>query len=125
MRDGGGIGVARVLIVEDTAFMRKILIEMLEGEHEVCGEAGNGREAIRLYKELSPDIVTMDVTMPDIQGIDALREIIAHDPDAKILMCSAMGQRQIVLEAMKLGAKDFIVKPFQKERLLDAISRWV
>ncbi|WP_277613393.1 response regulator [Brevibacillus humidisoli] len=117
--------MARVLIVEDTAFMRKILIEMLEGEHEVCGEAGNGREAIRLYKELSPDIVTMDVTMPDIQGIDALREIIAHDPDAKILMCSAMGQRQIVLEAMKLGAKDFIVKPFQKERLLDAISRWV
>lgn len=117
--------VARVLIVDDAAFMRHMLAQMLAGTHEVCGEASNGLEAIQKYKELLPDIVTMDITMPDMQGIDAVREILAIDPKAKILMCSAMGQRQMVLEAMKAGAKDFIVKPFQKERILDAIGRWV
>ncbi len=117
--------MARVLIVDDAAFMRNMLAQMLAGTHEVCGEASNGVDAIRKYQELLPDIVTMDITMPDMQGIDAVREILAFDPKAKILMCSAMGQRQMVLEAMKSGAKDFIVKPFQKERILDAISRWV
>jgi two-component system chemotaxis response regulator CheY len=117
--------VARILIVDDAAFMRHMLAQMVEGVHEVCGEAANGLEAIQKYKELRPDIVTMDITMPDMQGIDVVREILAFDPQAKILMCSAMGQRQIVLEAMKTGAKDFVVKPFQKERILDAISRWV
>ena len=117
--------MARVLIVDDAAFMRNMLSQMLSGTHEVCGEASNGLEAIKKYQELHPDIVTMDITMPDMQGIDAVREILVIDPKAKILMCSAMGQRHMVLEAMKSGAKDFIVKPFQKERILDAISRWV
>ncbi|NGQ95185.1 response regulator [Brevibacillus sp. SYP-B805] len=117
--------MARILIVDDAAFMRHMLAQMVAGVHEVCGEASTGVEAVKKYKELRPDIVTMDITMPDMQGIDAVREIIAFDPDAKILMCSAMGQRQMVLEAMKTGAKDFIIKPFQKERILDAISRWV
>ncbi len=117
--------MARILIVDDAAFMRHMLAQMLDGVHEVVGEASNGVEAIQKYKELLPDIVTMDITMPDMQGIEAVREILAFDPKAKILMCSAMGQRQMVLEAMKSGAKDFIVKPFQKERILDAISRWV
>lgn len=117
--------MARILIVDDAAFMRHMLTQMVDGVHEVCGEAANGVEAIQKYKELRPDIVTMDITMPDMQGIDAVKEILAFDPHAKILMCSAMGQRQMVLEAMKTGAKDFVVKPFQKERILDAISRWV
>ncbi len=116
--------VARILIVDDATFMRHMLTQMLEGVHEVCGEATNGIEAIEKYKKLRPDIVTMDITMPEMQGIDAVREIIAFDPEARILMCSALGQRQMVLEAMKTGAKDFIIKPFQKERILDAISRW-
>jgi two-component system chemotaxis response regulator CheY len=115
--------VARLLIVDDAAFMRQMLAEMVAGVHEVCGEAANGMEAIEKYKELRPDIVTMDITMPGMQGIDAMKQILAYDPDAKILMCSAIGQRQMVLEAMKTGAKDFVVKPFQKERILDAISR--
>jgi two-component system chemotaxis response regulator CheY len=117
--------MARILIVDDAAFMRHMLAQMVAGIHEVVGEASTGEEAVSKYKELHPDIVTMDITMPDMQGIDAVREIIAYDPNAKILMCSAMGQRQMVLEAMKSGAKDFIIKPFQKERILDAISRWV
>jgi two-component system chemotaxis response regulator CheY len=115
--------VARLLIVDDAAFMRRMLAEMVEGVHEVCGEAANGMEAVERYKELRPDIVTMDITMPEMQGIDAMKQILAYDPEAKVLMCSAIGQRQLVLEAMKTGAKDFVVKPFQKERILAAISR--
>jgi len=115
--------VARLLIVDDAAFMRQMLTEMVAGVHEVCGEAANGEEAVEKYKELRPDIVTMDITMPRMQGIDAVREILAFDAQAKILMCSAVGHRQLVLEAMKTGAKDFVIKPFQKERILDAISR--
>lgn len=117
--------MARVLIVDDAAFMRQMLTEMMVGVYEVCGEATNGIEAIEKYKLLRPDIVTMDITMPDMQGIEAVKEILDIDPDAKIVMCSAIGHRQLVLEAMKTGAKDFVVKPFQKERLLDALSRWV
>ncbi|MGE5704309.1 MAG: response regulator [Clostridia bacterium] len=116
--------MARILIVDDAAFMRQILVQMLEDRHEVCGVACNGVEAVHKYKELQPDIVTMDVTMPEMQGIDAVREIIGIDPDARILMCSAMGQRQMVIEAIKAGAKDFIVKPFQKDKILDAVARW-
>lgn len=117
--------MARILIVDDAAFMRQMLMQMLEDKYEVCGVASNGLEAIHKYKELQPDIVTMDVTMPEMQGIDAVREIVGIDPDATILMCSAMGQRQLVIEAIRAGAKDFIMKPFQKEKLLEAISRWV
>ncbi|WP_019121326.1 response regulator [Brevibacillus massiliensis] len=117
--------MARVLIVDDAAFMRHLLAKMLEGVHEVCGEAANGMEGVDLYKRLLPDIVTMDISMPDMEGIEALRRILSFDPNAKILICSAIGYRQMVLEAIKCGAKDFITKPFQKERLLDAIARWV
>lgn len=100
-----------------------MLADMVAGEHEVCGEAANGMEAIAKYKELKPDIVTMDISMPEMQGIDAMREILAYDGEAKVLICSAIGHRQKVLEAMKSGARDFLVKPFQKEQVLDAISR--
>lgn len=116
--------LARILIVDDAAFMRQMLVQMLEDKYEVCGFASNGVEAVHKYKELQPDIVTMDVTMPEMQGIDTVKEIMGMDPEATIVMCSAMGQRQLVIEAIKAGAKDFIVKPFQKEKLLDAISRW-
>ncbi|CAM5782016.1 MULTISPECIES: response regulator [Brevibacillus] len=117
--------MARLLIVDDAAFMRKMLADMVAGKHEVCGEAANGVEAIEKYKELKPDVVTMDITMPEMQGIEAMREILAIDQEAKVLICSAIGHRQKVLEAMKNGARDFLVKPFQKEQILDAISRLV
>lgn len=96
---------------------------MLSGQHEICGEASNGVEAIEQYKRLRPDIVTMDITMPVMHGIDAMREILNYDGEAKVLICSAIGHRQKVLEAMKTGALDFVVKPFEKEQILDAISR--
>lgn len=115
--------MARLLIVDDAVFMRTMLIEMVAGYHEVCGEAGDGLEAIEKYKELKPDIVTMDITMPNMHGIDAMREILAYDCNAKVLICSAIGHRQKVLEAMKAGASDFVIKPFQKEQILDAIAR--
>lgn len=115
--------MARLLIVDDAAFMRRMLADMVAGEHEVCGEAANGMEAIAKYKELKPDIVTMDISMPEMQGIESMREILAYDREARVLICSAIGHRQKVLEAMKSGARDFLVKPFQKEQVLDAISR--
>ncbi|CAJ1001320.1 MULTISPECIES: response regulator [Bacillales] len=115
--------MARLLIVDDAAFMRRMLADMVGDVHEVCGEAANGIEAIAKYKELKPDIVTMDISMPEMQGIEAMREILAYDREARVLICSAIGHRQKVLEAMKSGARDFLVKPFQKEQVMDAISR--
>jgi two-component system chemotaxis response regulator CheY len=115
--------MTRLLIVDDAAFMRRMLAEMVEGHCEVCGEASDGQEAVEKYKELYPDIVTMDITMPQMHGIEAMRQILAYDPNARILICSALGHKQKVLEAMKLGARDFVVKPFQKEQILDAIRR--
>lgn len=117
--------MARLLIVDDAVFMRKMLCEMVAGHHEVCGEACDGRDAIEKYKELKPDIVTMDITMPYMHGIDAMRHILEYDNNAKVLICSAIGHRQKVLEAMKTGASDFVVKPFQQEQILDAITRLV
>ncbi|EST53663.1 regulator [Brevibacillus panacihumi W25] len=117
--------MARLLIVDDAVFMRKMLCEMVAGHHEVCGEASDGLDAIEKYKELKPDIVTMDITMPHMHGIDAMRHILEYDGNAKVLICSAIGHRQKVLEAMKTGASDFVVKPFQKEQILDAITRLV
>jgi two-component system, chemotaxis family, chemotaxis protein CheY len=117
--------MARLLIVDDAAFMRRMLSEMVAGHHEVCGVASDGLEAVERYKELKPDIVTMDITMPNMHGIDAMRQILDYDHDAKILICSAIGHRQKVLEAMKTGASDFVIKPFQKEQILDAITRLV
>jgi two-component system chemotaxis response regulator CheY len=113
----------KVLIVDDAAFMRMSINQMLTNSgYEVVGEAVNGKDAILKFKELQPDIITMDITMPDMDGIQAVRAIMAIDPNAKVLMISAMGQQTMVLDAMKAGAKNFIVKPFQKERLLEAFQ---
>jgi two-component system chemotaxis response regulator CheY len=113
-----------VLIVDDAIFMRTMIADILKGaSFEVVGEASSGVEAIEKYKELKPDLVTMDIVMPDMGGIDAVRSIIEEDPDAKILMCSAMGQQGLVVEAIQAGARDFVVKPFQPSRVLEAVQR--
>ena len=116
--------MARVLIVDDAAFMRKMLGDVLaKGGHEVIGEGANGSEAIDQFQALRPDIMTLDITMPEKDGLAALREILTLEPTAKIVMCSALGQESKVLEAIKAGAKDFVVKPFQPDRVLDAIGK--
>ena len=116
--------MARILVVDDAAFMRKMVGDALtRGGHEVVGEAGNGLEAVARYQELKPEVTTLDITMPEKDGIAALREIIELDPSAKIIMCSALGQESKVLESIKLGAKDFVVKPFQADRVLEAIGK--
>jgi two-component system chemotaxis response regulator CheY len=118
--------MARVLVVDDAAFMRKMVSDALSGGgHEIVGEAGNGVEAIAQYQELRPDVMTLDITMPEKDGLAALREIMAIDPGAKVVMCSALGQESKVLEAVKSGAKDFVVKPFQPDRVLSAINKAV
>jgi two-component system chemotaxis response regulator CheY len=115
--------MARVLIVDDAAFMRNMIRDILvKNGFEVVGEAGNGNEALRLYEELKPDLVTMDIVMPMKSGIEATREICAKYPEAQIVMCSALGQETLVMEAMDVGAKDFIVKPFKEDQVL-AICR--
>lgn len=114
----------KVLITDDAAFMRMKLKDMLTKEnHEVVGEAADGLEALELYQKHNPDIVTMDITMPNMNGIEALKKILEINPNAKVIMCSAMGQETYVLEAIKSGAKDFIVKPFQQERIREAIEK--
>ena len=116
--------MARVLVVDDAAFMRKMVSDALaKGGHEVVGEAGNGAEAIDRFLELKPDLTTLDITMPEKDGLTALAEIVAADPSARVVMCSALGQEAKVLEAIKLGAKDFVVKPFQADRVLSAIDK--
>jgi len=115
---------ARVMVVDDAIFMRRMLADILkEGGHEVVAEAANGKEASEQYKKSKPDIVTMDIIMPDMGGIEAVKEIISQDKKAKILMVSAMGQQQLVVEAIQAGAKDFIVKPFEPSRVLSAVNR--
>lgn len=114
----------KVLIVDDAAFMRLVLKNMLDKNgFEVVGEAANGLEAVEKYKTLTPDLVTMDITMPVMEGIEAVKLIKQNDPDAKIIMCSAMGQQIMVVQSLQAGAKDFIVKPFQEERVLESIHR--
>ncbi|KPK73606.1 chemotaxis protein CheY [candidate division WOR_3 bacterium SM23_60] len=114
----------RVLIVDDAMFMRRMLSDILEkGGHTVCGEAASGKEAVERYQELKPDLVTMDIIMPDMSGIEAVKEIKKADPEAKILMVSAMGQQALVLEAVQAGALDYVVKPFQPSRVLESIDR--
>ncbi|MGL4739273.1 MAG: response regulator [Sarcina sp.] len=116
--------MAKVLIVDDAAFMRMMVKDILEKNgFEVVGEASNGLKAIELYKQERPDVVTMDITMPEMDGIEAVKEIKKFDPNAKIIMCSAMGQQSMVMDAIKAGARDFIVKPFQADRVLDAINK--
>jgi two-component system chemotaxis response regulator CheY len=114
----------RVLIVDDAAFMRMMIKDILvKNGFEISGEAPNGLKAIELYKAEKPDVVTLDITMPEMDGIQALKEIRSFDPSSKVIMCSAMGQQAMVMEAIKSGAKDFIVKPFQSERVLEAIKK--
>lgn len=116
--------MAKIMIVDDAAFMRMMLKTMLsEGGHQVIAEAGNGQEALKAYAIEKPDLVTMDITMPEMDGIEAVKEIKKIDPDAKVVMCSAMGQQGMVVSAISAGAKDFIVKPFQKDRVLAAINK--
>jgi len=116
--------VARILVVDDAAFMRKVLTDALTtGGHEVVGEASNGNEAVARFQDVRPDLTTLDITMPETDGLQALRQILAADPAAKVIMCSALGAEDKVLEAIKLGAKDFVVKPFQPDRVLEAVSR--
>ncbi len=116
--------MARVLVVDDAAFMRKVLSDALaKGGHEVVGEAANGNEAVSRYQELHPDVMTLDITMPEKDGLEALREILASDPAARVVMCSALGQESKVLESIKSGARDFVVKPFQADRVLEAVGK--
>lgn len=116
--------MARVLVVDDAAFMRKMVGDALaSGGHEVVGEAGSGGEAIDRFRELQPEVTTLDITMPGKDGLEALREIVAMDPSARIVMCSALGQESKVLEAIMAGAKDFVVKPFEPARVLDAVKK--
>lgn len=113
-----------ILIVDDAAFMRMMIKEILsKNGFEVVGEASDGLEAIEKYKEFKPDLITMDITMPEMDGIAALKEIKKLDPNAKIIMCSAMGQQAMVIDAIQAGAKDFIVKPFQADRVIEAITK--
>jgi two-component system chemotaxis response regulator CheY len=114
----------KILIVDDAAFMRMMIKDILiKNGYEVVGEASDGLQAIEKYKELQPELVTMDITMPEMDGITALREIKKIDPNAKVIMCSAMGQQAMVIDAIQAGAKDFIVKPFQADRVIEAIKK--
>ena len=113
-----------VLVCDDAIFMRTMISDILtQAGFEIVGEAESGVQAVEKYRQLKPDLVTMDIVMPDMGGIDAVREICKNDPDAKVLMCSAMGQQALVVEAIQAGAKDFVVKPFQPDRVLEAVSK--
>jgi two-component system chemotaxis response regulator CheY len=115
---------ARIMIVDDAAFMRKRIRNiLLKHGYEVVAEGENGKEAVDFYQQHSPDLVTMDITMPEMDGIEAVRQIMKIDPNAKILMCSAMGQQPLVVEALEAGAKDFIIKPFQPSKVIEAVEK--
>lgn len=113
-----------ILIVDDASFMRMMIKDILtKNNFNVLGEAENGVKAVEKYKELTPELVIMDITMPEMDGIQAVKEIKKINGDAKIIMCSAMGQQAMVIEAIQAGAKDFIVKPFQADRVVDAVKK--
>lgn len=113
-----------VLVVDDAAFMRMMIKDILtKNGYSVVGEAENGMVALEKYKDLKPDLVTMDITMPELDGISAVKEIKSFDAKARIIMCSAMGQQAMVIDAIQAGAIDFIVKPFQPERVLEAVGK--
>ena len=112
-----------ILICDDAAFMRMMIKDILtKNGYNIVGEAENGAKAVEKYNELKPDLVLMDITMPEMDGIEALKKIKASDPNASIIMCSAMGQQAMVIESIQSGAKDFIVKPFQADRVLEAVQ---
>lgn len=114
----------RILITDDTAFMRMTLRNILEKNgYEVVGEAEDGIQAVEKYLQVKPDLVTMDITMPNMDGITAIKKIMAEDPAAKIVVVSAMGQKALVIEALSSGARDFIVKPFQPDRIVEALRK--
>ncbi|HJV16369.1 MAG TPA: response regulator [Bacillales bacterium] len=113
-----------ILIVDDAAFMRMMIKDILtKNGFQVVGEAADGVQAIEKYKEFMPDLITMDITMPEMDGITALKEIKKINPNVKVIMCSAMGQQAMVIDAIQAGARDFIVKPFQADRVLEAITK--
>jgi two-component system chemotaxis response regulator CheY len=115
----------RVLITDDAAFMRMMLKDILtKNGHEVVGEASNGLEMLSKYEETQPDIVTLDITMPEMDGLTAIKELRKKHPDANVIMCSAMGQQSMVIDAIQSGAKDFIVKPFQAERVIECLEKF-
>lgn len=114
----------KVLIVDDAAFMRMIIKDILtKNGYEISGEASNGLKAIEMYKKERPDVVTMDITMPEMDGISAVKGIMQLDPTARIIMCSSLGQQSMVIDAIRAGARDFIVKPFQPDRVIEAIEK--
>ena len=118
--------MAKVMICDDAAFMRMMIKDILtKNGYEIAAKAENGQKAVEKYPEAKPDLVLMDITMPEMDGIEALKKIKALDPGAKIIMCSAMGQQAMVIVAIQAGAKDFIVKPFQAERVLEAVKKVV
>jgi len=113
-----------VLVCDDAVFMRTMIGDILtQAGLEVVGEADSGAQAVERYRTLRPDLVTMDIIMPEMGGIEAVRAITEFDPQARVLMCSAMGQQSLVAEAIQAGAKDFVVKPFQPSRVLEAVQR--
>ncbi|MCK5201584.1 MAG: response regulator [Spirochaetales bacterium] len=114
----------KIMLVDDLPFMRDAIRHIVEESNMyVLGEAENGREAVKLYMELEPDIVLMDITMPVMDGLESLKRIRLYDPGAKVIMCSALGQQKYIIKAIQLGARDFILKPFQAERILSAITK--
>jgi two-component system chemotaxis response regulator CheY len=115
---------ARVMLVDDTTFMRRMLKDILTKEnYDIVAEAQNGREAVEKYLETRPDLVLMDITMPEMDGIAAVREIKAHDPEARIVMCSALQQQEMVLESLEAGALDFVTKPFMPQKVLETVQK--
>ena len=115
-----------ILICDDAAFMRMMIKDILtKNGYNIAGEAENGAKAVEKYNELKPDLVLMDITMPEMDGIQALKKIKETDPNASVIMCSAMGQQAMVIESIQSGAKDFIVKPFQADRVLEAVQKVV
>ena len=115
-----------VMVVDDAAFMRMMIKDILsKNGYNIVGEAENGKKAVDTYAECKPDLVLMDITMPEMDGIQALKAIRGNDPNASIIMCSAMGQQAMVIEAIQSGARDFIVKPFQADRVIEAVKKVV
>ncbi len=113
-----------ILIADDLKFMKMVLRDIIEkAGFRVIGEAADGEEAVRLFEEKRPDVVVMDITMPKMDGITALKKIMEIDPNAKVIMCSALGQQRLIINAIQIGAKDFIVKPFQPERIVSSIKK--
>jgi two-component system chemotaxis response regulator CheY len=114
----------KILVVDDAIFMRRMISDILvENGMEVVGEADTGSGAVERYKELKPDLVTMDIIMPEMNGIDAVRQIVSYDSNAKIVICSALGQQTLVQEAIAAGAKDFLIKPFNPSRVVEVITK--